>query len=528
MDIKLTVPFGEELTKEAGWIQLDPYVYFIARFHLHIEQHQTGDFAVGDILRTYRTTPYSQTEVEKVFEELITMVDLKETTRSAALSSDLTKKITATVAGAAKSPFYEVSANIVSTLERTVRSSVAESIRSSETVSRRERKTFTVTQTIKSGAQELQYAVAGYRKYMQDVYLHYIDYLFVEYRRTAFGLRRNKHNLPRPVGMAHVNLIPIHIPLFRMFYWQLEPESSLLFTEMEYQSLPKVARPDHVTFEELHESIRLPMPAREPSPTLYTLSNIAFPLRWVDRKGPWTREDLEKIEREEAEGSAWWYQYGPKRRIQFSRKDPSEVDAILTASAKTEGEPEDSPKGEIKATNDIASKNHQLPEAQNSKPPAKGSVSKRTKNERRKKKRSLRVFLCHSSGDKPAVKKLYNKLNKYPWIEPWLDEKNILPGDEWDLTIRQAVRASDIVLVCLSRGAENKEGYLQKEIRQALDVADEKPDGILYIIPLKLEPCAVPERLSKWQWLNYYDADAYRTLLLSLRKRAKDLKIRVN
>jgi hypothetical protein len=314
MDIKLTVPFGEELTKERGWIQLNPYLYFVARFHLHIEQNQTRDFAVGDILRTYRTTPYAETEVEMVFEEEVTTVDLRETTRSAALSNDLTEKITATMAGAAKSPFYEVSANIGAALEQTVRAGVTESIRSGETVSRRERRSFTITQTVKAGAQELQYAVAGYRKYRQDVYLHYIDYLFVEYRRTAFGLRRKKRNLPRPVGTAHLNLVPMHIPLFRMFFWNLETESSLLYTETEYQNLTKVAHPDRVTFHELHEPIRLRMPAREENPTLYTLSNIAFPLRWIDRKGPWTREELEQIEMEEVQGSAWWYQYGPGRK----------------------------------------------------------------------------------------------------------------------------------------------------------------------------------------------------------------------
>jgi len=316
MDIKLTVPFGEELTKEAGWIQLNRYLYFIARFHLQIEQNQTRDFAVGEILRTYRTTPHSETEVEKVFEEEVTTVDLKETTRSAALSNDLTQKITATIAGAAKSPFYEVSTNIGSALEQIIRSSVAESLRSSNTVSRREMKRFTVRQMIKPGAPELQLAVAGYRKYKRDVYLHYIDYLFVEYKRTAFGLRRKKRNLPRPVGTAHINLIPIHIPLFRLSYWKLEPESSLLYTETEYQNLTKVAHSDRVTFDALRvrESNRLPMPAREEPPTLYTLSNIAFPLRWIDRKGPWTREELEKIELEEADGSAWWYQYGPGRK----------------------------------------------------------------------------------------------------------------------------------------------------------------------------------------------------------------------
>ena len=311
MDKKLTIPFAEDLTKEAGWIQLNRYLYFVAKFHLQIEQNQTRDFAVGDILRTYRTTPHSETEVEKVFEEEVTTVDLRETTRSAALSNDLTRKIRAAIAVAAKSPFYEVSANIGSALEQTIRSSVTESIRSSDTVSRRERKSFRVRQTIKPGAPELQFAVAGYRKYRRDVYLHYIDYLFVEYRRTAFGLRRKKRNLPRPVGTAHINLIPIHMPLFRLSYWKLEAESSLLYTETEYQNLTKVAHPDRVTFDELREPIRLPMPAREEPPTLYTLSNIAFPLRWIDREGPWTREELEQIEMEEAQGSAWWYQYGP-------------------------------------------------------------------------------------------------------------------------------------------------------------------------------------------------------------------------
>jgi hypothetical protein len=311
MDMKLTIPFPEDLTKEAGWIHLDRYLYFIARLHLHIEQSQTQEFAVGDILRTYRTTPHSETEVEKVFEEEVTSVDLRETTRSAALSNDMTQRITATLAGAARSPFYEVSTDIGAALEQTVRSSVEETIRASETVSRRELKRFTLRQTIRPGAQELQFAVAGYRRYRQDVFLHYIDYLFVEYSRTAFGLRKKRRNLPRPVGTAHINLIPIHIPLFRLSYWKLESESSLLYTESEYQKLPKVDHLDRVTFEPLEQTIRLPMPRREETPTLYTLSNIAFPLRWIDRKGPWTREELEQIELDEADGSAWWYEYGP-------------------------------------------------------------------------------------------------------------------------------------------------------------------------------------------------------------------------
>ncbi len=310
MDIKLSIPFAEDLTKEDGWIQLNRCLYFIPRFHLYIEQRQTPELAFGDILRTYHTTPFSETEVVQSFEEEITVVDLKETTRSATLADDLTRKITATIAGAAKTPLYEVSANIGTSLERTIRSSMGVSIRSSGTVSKREKKTFTISQKIKAGAQELQLAVAGYRKYYQKVFLHYIDYLFVEYKTTTLGLRKKKRNLPRPIGTLHPNRIPVNMPLFKLSYWDLETESSLLYTETDYQNLPKVEHPDRVTFEELQKNIFLPLPARPERPTLYTLSNIAFPLRWVDRKGPWTREELEKIELEEAEGSAWWYEHG--------------------------------------------------------------------------------------------------------------------------------------------------------------------------------------------------------------------------
>lgn len=311
MDMRLSVPFAEDLAKEAGWTQLDRYLYFAARFHLHIEQNQTREFAFGDILRTFHTTPFSETEIVKVFEEEVTVVDLRETARAVALSDDLNRKVAATITGAAKFPFYEVSADLGASLEQTVRSSVNTSIRSSETISRRVKRTFTVSQKVNAGAEGLQLAVAGYRRYSQNVFLHYVDYLFVEYRSTTFGLRKKKRNLPRPVGLIHANRIPINLPLVKLFYWELETESSLLFAETEYQKLPKVAHPDRVTFEALNEEIALPLPSHPEHPTLYTLSNIAFPLRWIDRKGPWTREELEKTEMEDAEGSAWWYQYGP-------------------------------------------------------------------------------------------------------------------------------------------------------------------------------------------------------------------------
>ena len=142
--------------------------------------------------------------------------------------------------------------------------------------------------------------------------------------------------------------------------------------------------------------------------------------------------------------------------------------------------------------------------------------------ERSQPSRLLRVFLCHSSGDKPSVRVLYSQL-KFAGVAPWLDEMNLLPGQEWEREIPNAVRSSDIVIVCLSREAISKRGFVQREIRIALDVADEQPEGAMYIIPLKLEECDVPERLRKWHWINSFEAGAFERLLQSLRNRADEV-----
>ena len=125
------------------------------------------------------------------------------------------------------------------------------------------------------------------------------------------------------------------------------------------------------------------------------------------------------------------------------------------------------------------------------------------------------VFLCHSSGDKAVVRNLWARLRSEGHL-PWLDEQALLPGQDWQLEIRKAVRQSQIVLVCLSKTSVNKSGYVQKEIRFALDAADEQPEGTIFLIPVRLEECEVPERLTRWQWVDLFQPDGYERLLGAL------------
>lgn len=116
----------------------------------------------------------------------------------------------------------------------------------------------------------------------------------------------------------------------------------------------------------------------------------------------------------------------------------------------------------------------------------------------------LSVFLCHSSQDKLVVRELYQRLISESWIDPWLDEEKLLPGQDWDMEIEKAVESADVIIVCLSNKSVTKEGYIQRELKFALDIALEKPEGTIFIIPLRLDDCEPPRRLRAWQYVDYY------------------------
>lgn len=143
--------------------------------------------------------------------------------------------------------------------------------------------------------------------------------------------------------------------------------------------------------------------------------------------------------------------------------------------------------------------------------------------------RNLRVFLCHASQDKPVVRELYRKLLDEGWIDPWLDEEKLLPGQDWNLEIEKAVEDSDAVIVCVSTTSVAKEGYVQKELRRVLDIALEKLEGAIFVIPLKLDDCELPRQLKDRQALNYFPAsnraEAYQKLRASLHMRKDHLGI---
>ncbi len=135
------------------------------------------------------------------------------------------------------------------------------------------------------------------------------------------------------------------------------------------------------------------------------------------------------------------------------------------------------------------------------------------------KKSEIQIFLAHASEDKPAVLALHERL-KQAGYKPWLDKKDLIPGQIWRDEIPKAIKASQIFLACLSGKSANKQGYIQRELRIALDTFGEMLPGTIFFIPMRLEECEIPDlrlaevglNLRDIHRLDYWEEDGFEQL----------------
>jgi len=136
--------------------------------------------------------------------------------------------------------------------------------------------------------------------------------------------------------------------------------------------------------------------------------------------------------------------------------------------------------------------------------------------------RPLKIFISHAVEDKPEIHKLYEFLRSCG-SDPWLDDEKLVPGQDWKFEISKALNETDVILICMTKRAISKEGYVQKEIRFALDRALEMPEGGIFVIPARLEECEIPYQLKSYQWVDLYVDGGMKKLLRSFNFRAEQV-----
>jgi hypothetical protein len=113
-----------------------------------------------------------------------------------------------------------------------------------------------------------------------------------------------------------------------------------------------------------------------------------------------------------------------------------------------------------------------------------------------------RAFIAYVEEEYESAERLYHDLAANG-VRPWLDKVKLMPGQNWPRAIDRAIGISDFFIPCFSRRSVSKKGQFQSELRYALECASRLPLDDVYIVPVRLEECRVPARIT--QHLQYVD-----------------------
>lgn len=94
----------------------------------------------------------------------------------------------------------------------------------------------------------------------------------------------------------------------------------------------------------------------------------------------------------------------------------------------------------------------------------------------------------------------------------WFDKYDLAPGQDWRSAITDAIENSDVFIAILSSTSVDKKGFVQKELRIALEIVDLLPEGRIFIIPIRIEACSVPSRrLRALHYIDMFPEENYRS-----------------
>jgi len=100
-----------------------------------------------------------------------------------------------------------------------------------------------------------------------------------------------------------------------------------------------------------------------------------------------------------------------------------------------------------------------------------------------------------------------------------MDINDLIPGQAWKEAVEAAIRDSSYFLALISKHSISKRGFIQKELRIALDGYEEVSPADVFLIPVRLEDVVPAHRaLAELQWVDLWlsYADALKKILVAM------------
>ncbi|WP_431206799.1 TIR domain-containing protein [Burkholderia cepacia] len=139
----------------------------------------------------------------------------------------------------------------------------------------------------------------------------------------------------------------------------------------------------------------------------------------------------------------------------------------------------------------------------------------------------MKVFLSYAKEDGAVVKEFHDHL-KALGFDPWMDTERLLPGQAWEREIDRALNEANVVVLFMSPRSVQKRSFVTREANTAVQNLRYKHADDIYIIPVLLEPCEVPDEISKRaQYIGYNEPGAKNKIAASIMRAAEQQNIAI-
>ena len=128
-----------------------------------------------------------------------------------------------------------------------------------------------------------------------------------------------------------------------------------------------------------------------------------------------------------------------------------------------------------------------------------------------------RIFVSYARPDLKPVKRIVSLL-KAAGFPTWFDQDDLLVGDDWSSVIKREIAKARLLLLCLSTKSVDRTGFFQKEMRLAVEQAEMRPRSQVFILPVQLNACSIPDDNARLHVLDLRAESATDSLFLAIGK----------
>lgn len=107
------------------------------------------------------------------------------------------------------------------------------------------------------------------------------------------------------------------------------------------------------------------------------------------------------------------------------------------------------------------------------------------------------VFLAYARDDRDKVSGIRDLLQEAGCVA-WLDCRDLVPGDEWQVKLREAIERADFFVPCVSRRTQERKRYFHQEVDLAL-AHRTGTTGLPFLVPVRLDDVPLDEDIQNFQ-----------------------------